>query len=860
MQGYSQAPNILLNINKMKRNAQPILPLLSLLILGLISCKQEPSPPLSPDEALASFHLAPGLKIELVAAEPLVQDPVAITFDEAGRLWVVEMLGFMPDIDGTGEEDPVGRISVLTDTDKDGQMDNSVVFLDSLVLPRAIAVVKGGALVAENIPLWYVEDTDGDLKADRKTLIDPTYGGRGLPEHSANGLWRSMDNWYYNAKSSYRYRMVGGEWIREETEFRGQWGICHDDAGRLFYNYNWSQLHGDLVPPNYLSRNVHHTPTSGIDHGLTLDRRIYPIRSNTAVNRGYVPGTLDEEERLIEFASACAPFVYRGDALSSEFYGNAFVCEPTGNLIKRNIVRESDYMLSAHAAYKDFELLASTDERFRPISLASGPDGALYIVDMYRGIIQHGPYMTDYLREVTLQRQLDQPINMGRIWRLTEDGGRLTEDRERGDLADASPETLLATLSHSNGWHRDMAQRLLVERNDQGILPALKTIVADGENPLGRLHALWTLSGLGNTDAEVYFMALTDEHPYVQTAAIRLLEELAVTEVGIIDRLSTLLRENWQTAAPLVQLQTSLTAAIFPPAEAVSILSDMAMQFSAAPVMRDAILSSLQGQEYTLLTRIYPKMEKENANQAILLEMLATAITNRGEADELSGLLSLIHRKGQSLAWRENAILAGIANHTRPDSMLIELSREPPLLANSENYDQVVSARLHALQQLLAWPGKPEIATDDEGVAPLDEDGRKQFALGRQQFLNVCSGCHGTDGGGIRRFAPPLHNSEWVLGDEKRLSLILLHGMEGPVSVNGKEYDAPEILPVMPSFSTMDNVDLAAIMTYIRREWGHTADPVNAGTVGGIRYRSQGKVTPWRAEELMEVSSEGVID
>jgi mono/diheme cytochrome c family protein len=167
---------------------------------------------------------------------------------------------------------------------------------------------------------------------------------------------------------------------------------------------------------------------------------------------------------------------------------------------------------------------------------------------------------------------------------------------------------------------------------------------------------------------------------------------------------------------------------------------------------------------------------------------------------------------------------------------------------------------LNTLSQLLDWPGKAPLKAGDADARPLAEVDRRQFAKGRQQYLNVCSGCHGPDGGGIRRFAPPLRESEWVLGDEKRLSLILLHGMEGPVEVNGKSYDAPEILPVMPSFSTMDNDELAAIMTYIRREWGHTADPVSAATVGGIRYRSQGKITPWKAGELMAVSVEDMID
>lgn len=806
---------------------------------------------------MASFQLAPGLKAELVAAEPLVQDPVSITFDESGRMWVVEMLGFMPDIDGTGEEDPVGRVSVLMDTNKDGRMDSSIVFLDSLILPRAIAVVEGGALIAENIPLWYVEDTDGDLRADTKTLIDPEYGGRGLPEHSANGLWRGMDNWYYNAKSSYRYRRVNGEWIKEETEFRGQWGICHDNAGRLHYNYNWSQLHGDLVPPNYLNRNPHHTATSGIDHGLTLDRRIYPIRSNTAVNRGYVPGTLDEQDQLIEFASACAPFIYRGHALPEEFQGNAFVCEPTGNLIKRNIVRENGYMLSAHAAYADFEVMACTDERFRPISLASGPDGALYVVDMYRGIIQHGPYMTDYLREVTLARKLDKPINMGRIWRIVPEDGELPKVTT---LDGAPSETLIGYLSHTNGWHRDMAQRLLVESKDQSLTPKLEEIIRSGESPLGRLHALWTLSGLNHQEPSIYFAALNDPDPQVQAAAIRLLEDLSSEQPEIKAELSSRLLSGWKTAPPVVQLQIALTAGRFPSDRALEMLRAMALQFNSSPVMRDAIISSLKDREYDLLSALLPDLEQEDLNQAIFLEALATAATNKGDAGEIAGLLDLISQLGTELDWKANAILAGMANHSVEDSLKIMLAREPIIYAQIDQYDNMVQSRLLALYPLLNWPGKPAVRSEDPAAQPLAEVDRKQFALGRQQFLNVCSGCHGTDGGGIRRFAPPLRESEWVLGDEKRLSLILLHGMEGPVQVNGKAYDTPEILPVMPSFSTMDNVDLAAIMTYIRREWGHTADPVDAGTVGGIRYRSQGKVTPWRVEELMEISSEDAID
>ncbi|HTF17243.1 MAG TPA: hypothetical protein VK658_04170, partial [Chryseolinea sp.] len=227
------------------------------LILSLLQCSTRdadgPSPPKTAQEEHATFVAEAGIHVELVASEPIIQDPIVITFDEDGRMWVVEMRGFMPDIDGTGERDPVGRVSILQDTDGDGKMDKHHIYIDSLIMPRALAVVKGGALVVEQEALWYVTDTNADGKADKKQLIDKDYAGSKMPEHAGNGLLRGMDNWYYNAKSRFRYALQDGQWIRDSTEFRGQWGISQDDIGRLYYNYNWSQLHADLVPPNYLS-------------------------------------------------------------------------------------------------------------------------------------------------------------------------------------------------------------------------------------------------------------------------------------------------------------------------------------------------------------------------------------------------------------------------------------------------------------------------------------------------------------------------------------------------------------------------------------------------------------------------------
>jgi len=774
----------------------------------LLACEQPISPPLTPDEALDTFVLADSdIKIELVAAEPLVQDPVAMTFDEGGRLWVVEMIGFMADIDGTDELDKVSRISVLFDDDNDGRMDRSTIFLDSLVLPRAIAVVDGGVLVSENIPLWYVEDIDGDFKADKKTLVDPEYGGQGMPEHSANGLWRGMDNWYYNAKSKYRYRKIDREWVKEETEFRGQWGICHDDAGRLFYNYNWSQLHADLVPPNSLNQNENHTSSSGIDHGLTLDRKVFPIRSNTAINRGYVPGTLDENGSILEFASACGPLINRGYALPDSYHGDAFVCEPTANLIKQNKIFEDGFMLSAEGKYKDKEFLASTDERFRPISLASGPDGALYVVDMYKGIIQHGPYMTPYLREETLKRGLDKPVHMGRIWRIS---SKKKSKEKLPNLEKATTEELLVFLGDKNGWTRDMAQRLLVEKGVISIIPDLGRIVSDG-NPLAQLHALWTLEGLGNRDSKIFLTALQSRDPRVVQTGLRLLENRIPEEYETKKEIEKFIDANYDTAHPSLQMQLVFISRLLDKELAFETSKKFLKTFGHLPVARDVVMSGLQERELEMLGKLLADSEwgEYDQNREIFVEMLSTSIAN-SKSDKAITVLQNISEKirDSSKTWIKTAIANGTS-----------------LAKTAISEDQLADNSNHKI--------KPEL-----------------FAKGRQKYLNLCASCHGTAGEGMSRFAPPLKQSEWVIDDDQKLVMIMLHGMEGPVKVKGKEYAIPDILPNMPSFTTLQDADIAAIGTYVRNAWGHSETEVTRRTVSNIRFRTQGKITPWKASEL----------
>ncbi len=830
-----------------------------------------PAPALSPEQAMKAFKLQKGFRLELVAAEPMVQDPVQIVFDPDGRIWVIELIGYMPNVDGVGETNAVGRIAVLEDTDGDGKMDKRTVFLDNLVMPRAISLVRGGLLVAEPPKLWYCRDTKGTGKCDEKTLVaenyakeaDPRLGNRMNPEHAANTLMPAMDNWIYSANFTTKYRYDGEAWVKAPAAYRGQWGLSQDNWGRFVYDSNSDQYRIDLVPSEYLVRNPYLRGAAGLSWKPVSDQIVWPIRPNPGVNRGYRKGQLrDTDWSLATFTAAAGPVVYRGDNFPPDFVNDEFVPEPSGNLIRRNKTWEKDGYVYATNAYEKAEFLASTDERFRPVNLNNGPDGALYIVDLYRGIIQHRVFVTSYLRQQILSRKLDQQIHLGRIWRV------VAEDRPLNHapkLEKASAEQLVAALSHPNGWVRDTAQRLLVERSPAAAIPLLKQLAIKGREPLGRLHALWALDGIGQVDAATSLAILTGEkHPKVLAAAMRVSELLLKgdAKAELLPKLISFATDKRTD----VRLQAAFTLGQVVDPQAEAAMAKIALVSGTNALVRDALISGLAGREDEMIGRLVADKawaEKKPGMDSFIAG-LAKCVAVRAKGEEVNRTLEVVAAPGTP-SWQTAAAISGLAvnasgvsagkgdkgkgkgQSNRPVKYMRVAAEPPALAALKKLTDKQVKNDLARLDKVLIWPGKPG-APPPPVIKPLTEQQQARLNMGKVLYESTCGACHQPHGFGQEGLAPPLADSEWVAGKDVVLARIVLHGAHGPISVLGRKYDLD-----MPSFGSLDDEQLAALLTYIRREWDHPYDPVEPATIAKVRSLTKDRTEAWTEAELKKV-------
>ena len=846
------------------------------------------SPVLPPAEALKTFYMPPGYHLELVASEPLVHDPTVIDWDLAGRLWVVEMTGFVRDLQAKEPNlDPIGSVAVLEDTNHDGVMDKRTVFADGLILPRAVKVLDQGVLVGEPGSLWLMRDINGDLKADTKELVTHAYGRlEGSVEGNANSLLWGLDNWIHTSEAEVYLRVKDGKVEMRPTLSRGEWGATQDDAGRIYRNTNESALHVDFVPTPYFARHPTLLRTRGSYDSLEDANNdlntVWPVRPNPGTNRAYQAGIDRPDGTLAKFTAVCAPMVYRGDRLPADLYGNVFVADPAANLVGRIVLTDDGKTLRARKAYDNAEFLASTDERFRPVFISNAPDGALYIVDMYRGIIQDRASTTVYLRDHIIARKLDQPTGLGRIYRVVHETTKLDTT---APFANATPAQLVDALSHPNGWRRDTAQRLLVERYARSAVPALVKLAGSSTNFRARLHALWTLDGIDSLEPALVTKALGDPSKEVRMSAIRLAERwLATPNHPLQAEVLKLLDDpDWS-----VRQQLAASLGVLPSGPRENALASLIEHHADDPVVMDAGLSSLRGSEATVLDKILASAT-QTPQRETAITMLAGTIVRGGQDAAIQKLFTWLGDEAQP-RWQRSAVLRGAevailgapmpgnlpprrpaANGAnlpcptcpggragpggayaferpatqpgggRGGTRLVRLNSEPAPLSSMATRADDFAARAAAVLARVEWPGKPGASAP---VAPLTPEEQQRFDAGRDVYKNICQTCHQPDGRGQEKVAPSLIGSPLALASPDIPARILLNGKEGPIG----------LMPPVGSVLTDDQI--AGVLTYVRREWGQTASPVDAATIKSVRELTAGRTRPWTHEELLALASD----
>jgi putative membrane-bound dehydrogenase-like protein len=648
------------------------------------------SDPLTPQEEQKTFRVARGFRVELVACEPEVVDPVAMAFDEKGRIFVAEMRGYPNAGVGTGNITS-GRIKLLEDKDGDGYYETSSVYADNLRFPTGVMPYKGGLLVANAPELLYLEDTTGKGKADRRKIL---YTGFNLAniQQLVNSLQWGLDNWVHGCAGSDGGAISSPEkpeapsitlrnrGIRfhpdvpgslDPTSGGGQYGLSADEYGRWFTATNSQHLRQIVLPDNYLRRNPL-LPVSAVtldipEHGPACKvYRISPFEAwrveRTTRRKDGPDSQRFPTTELVPggfVTSACSPLIYTGDAFPPAYHGHNFVCDPANNLIHCEQLVPKGVVFSARRIDPDHEFLASTDNWFRPVHLTLGPDGAIYVLDFYREVIETPLSLPeDIKKRVHLESR-----GRGRIWRIVPEGAEKDRKAVRPALDKASPKELVEKLAHPNSWQRLTAQRLLVERgklDDREARKALEDMVVNGPSGPARAHALWTLDGLRllspGSGETLLIGALKDPEPGVREQALRLSERWLATNAAVQQAVAAMAEDP----APRVRFQAAFSlGAGTVSAESSAALARIALKSLDDPWIQTAVLSSAQhcGSEILELLLADKGLKEKTPLQAILfIRRLASFIGARGKDVEVGRLLLLAGKDKEVSGWQAGLI------------------------------------------------------------------------------------------------------------------------------------------------------------------------------------------------------------
>ncbi len=688
-----------------------------------------PPLPKSPEDSLNSIRTIPGLKVELVAAEPLVMDPVAFDWGTDGRLWVVEMADYPLGLDDRGK--PGGRVKYLEDTNGDGNYDKATLFVDELGFPSDVMTWKNGVLVTAAPNIWYFEDSNNDGKADIKRILFDGFT-EGNQQHRVNGLRWGLDNWIYLAngdsdgivhsiKTGERINIAGrdlklrpdsGEMIGLSGET--QHGRNRDDWGNWWGANNSNPMFQYVITDHYHARNPHVAPPGSRHAVATLQNSpLYPISRIMSHWEGYRPPAPGQPSR---FTSACSTMMYRDDLLGSDLHTSMLVSEPVHNLIHRRKIHMDGLLMrsSKPEAEDGSEFLRSSDSWFRPTTIRTGPDGGIYFADIYRIVIEH-PQWIDDQREMELD--LREGADRGRIYRI------IREDKALQPYSFPAPDDhqqFVMDLTSRNGWVRDYAHMQLVwGKKDAATNKALENIITENNSPLARLHALSALSGRDSLSSLVLQKALNDKHPEVRRLAVRLSENFAkdTTALEISNALCHLSKTE-QTPQVLLQLAYSLGE--FNTPGIASGLANILQRYTTNPYIIGAALSSTSSLSTDVL-RHYQDLAKATPNTAILEALLATSLA----ADDQQSISQLAKQLLSSTAdtaqsWHFSALnsiqrlleqrdtnLRQLLSTPAQQELLVQFLSQARMLSDNEN--QSTTTRVAALEFLLTNSGTFDI-------------------------------------------------------------------------------------------------------------------------------------------------------
>lgn len=636
---------------------------LGLISLACISCEEQRYPDgLSPEKALESFQLRDGFKIELFAAEPHAQDPVEMVFDENGNAFVAEM----PDYPYMPEENGAGRIRLLQDTNSDGVIDKSIIFADSILEVTSMLPWKGGLIVTAAPHILYLKDTDGDLKADAQEILFTGFFENNS-EAQITSLRFGIDNWIYAANNGqagtvtytrkpdapalsmagadFRFRLDQDKFELESGA--AQFGQTIDDWGNRYITQNTLHIRQVVIPRRYLTRNGQMPPgnvlTNISDHDLEMFQITPPPywRAERTARRQkqYKEQNLDRVEYAEDhFTGSSGGTIYDGDAFPEEYYGNIFTGDVAGNLVHRDVLvpsKDSPVLIAKRdEGEKSAEFLASNDSWFRPAGFTVGPDGSLFVIDMYRQHIETPLSIPEDLKE---DMDFLAGSDRGRIYRIVPKGFDAGK-KEVPNLKDKSPQDYVQLLAHPHRWWRLQAQRLLLERQDASVVAPVKEMFSTNKDPRTRLHALYVLEGLNALNASLVGKALDDAHPGVRKHGLILAERYP-------ELLPQVLKSTKDSSVQLV-LQAALSAGEFKGAKVAHALAAVANEYSADPWMRMAVLSSEAGTSPEMLSELkrlgfFSSADKE---RLAFLEQFSYMVGTRNKSSEVNRHLDLLNR------------------------------------------------------------------------------------------------------------------------------------------------------------------------------------------------------------------------